>query len=510
MPPAADSDARQRAIAHVKGLPVAHRVMIGGAAVVVLLAGYLFFRWVSSPSYVLARADIAPGELTEITDALNTAGIGFELNDAGTRLSVRRQDLAAARSAFADAGVTGPDDGPGGESDRYRIEASGFATPRELREESLRLAHQADIEAALRRYLAIEDADVTLVIPAAALFADEEEPATASVVLELRDEIGEQQVLAVAGTVANSVEGLTVDDVLVTESSGRVLHQAGVTGQVGPGGNLDLTRQVEVAMEADVRRILESAGGGPGSTAIVTAVLDFDETTTESVTYDPENVVALREDVSAESYNGINADAAGIPGVDGGVTVGDDGTFEYVNNVTVQENGVNRTTTFTTKAVGTVSQINVAATIDDGSLTGIDPADPDQVATLIAAGVGLQPDRGDQIAVESVAVPAADPDAAEATTTADDGGGLDILALATQAIGALALLGVIGTLVLMARRRSDDADGEVVTLELEGGETRAELAGAPAGLTPREEVIELVQQQPDEIAALLRGWLAEK
>jgi flagellar M-ring protein FliF len=132
-----------------------------------------------------------------------------------------------------------------------------------------------------------------------------------------------------------------------------------------------------------------------------------------------------------------------------------------------------------------------------------------ELRELVTAAAGLDLERGDAIAISRV--PAIE---LEEAPPADDGGLVDQI----QRIVALAVLVLIALgLFLMSRRaRPEEPAEKVVPAQVRPS---PELDHGPAAATPeeliaqssvRDEVAELVERQPEEIAALLRGWLADR
>lgn len=504
----ADLDTRQRIASFARGLPIAHRVVIGVAAVVLVATAFLFFRWISSPSYAQIAAGLDGSESAEVTDALNSAGIGYKLEGGGSRVLVERSDVGQANQAMADTSVgsdSGGSDGP---------DVDAFA-PEVIQQDSLRRDAERRLESTLERLSFVRDADVSLAVPEPALFTEQEDPVTASVLVNTGRTPSGEETRAMALTVAGAVEGLSLDNVTISDFDGQILHSPGDSGTSGASDNLTLKRQVEASLEAKARRILETTGAGDDSTAVVNAQVNFDETTIEAVTYDPESSVPIRRQLTEEEFLGTGATADGIPGVDGGVTVDEDGDFSYRNTIDVTENGVNQVTTYTVQASGQIEGLNVAVVVDDGTQTGADVPSTGAIQTLVASALGVDEVRGDSIAVEAVPFPAleeGEQEAAAALTTGGDSE-LDIFGLVGQAVGVLLLIAVTVVLFLLTRRsEGDEASGragEEITLEL--GKPRVALpADDSEAARIREEVIELVQKQPEEIAAMLRGWLAER
>ena len=144
----------------------------------------------------------------------------------------------------------------------------------------------------------------------------------------------------------------------------------------------------------------------------------------------------------------------------------------------------------------------------------------EEVEQLVTAALGLEDARGDTVAVSAVPFPApAEVPAEEATT--------DMIDLAAR-IGAVVVLLLIAIIfILMLRRRRRDVKVIDITrdatpspaVEVVGTpphelDRPVEASAAPEALTSvssiKDEVIQLVEEQPEDIAVLLRGWLADR
>jgi flagellar M-ring protein FliF len=198
------------------------------------------------------------------------------------------------------------------------------------------------------------------------------------------------------------------------------------------------------------------------------------------------------------------------------------------------------------QAPGKVEGLHVAIVLDSGINTGAATVDPDQVKSLVTAALGLQiagETPRDSIEVQTFDLPAqtvaTNPDgtpvdeSAAATGDAEKKSPMDML---PQALGALVLAFVAFSLWRMTRKpkakKPKKVKGEAVSetpalgtggfgepfelgsagfLELgAAGGDPALMAQQAAMDNLRDDVIDLVQRQPEEIAVLLRGWLGDR
>jgi flagellar M-ring protein FliF len=502
----------------LRSLPLAHQVVIAIAAAILAMAGFFFFQWVSTPSMTVLFSDLDDANLATVVDELGRLGVPYEIDGGGSQVLVPKSQVYEVRGQMASAGVRSGADPEGFELlDGQGLNVSDFRQ---------RVDYQRALEGELEKTLltmdAITSATVHLVLPEETLFAEDEEPVTASVLLSPNRTLGELEVETVTFLVAAAVEGLETKNVTVADVDGHVLHAGGeIAGDsVASTKQLRMTRDFETALAADVQNILAAVVGPNAASVVVRAELDFDETETETQTFDNSDNVTLRDSNMRETYRGIGDPPGGTLGVEGEELATEEGTaYTYERDEVITEYGVDQVITRTITAPGKVEQLSVAVVMDDGSLTGAPVPEMTEVEGLIAAAVGLDTTNGDTLSVTAIPFPAASEDAIE--ETAADAPATDVMALIPQAIGGLVILLVAGALLLMSRggKKPKAVPIDATMPALGSGEAAragsadgTSIAGAVGGgdssIPP--DVLTLVQRQPEEIAVLLRGWLADR
>lgn len=507
---------RERIVGFVRALPAAQRVGIVAALGVLAIALVVFARWVTTPAYTVLYSDLESAAVSEVVDELEANGVPYELDNGGSTVLVPRDDLYDTRAMLAGEGVAGRTSPEGYEL----LEEQGLSVS-EFRQ---RVDYQRALEGELSRTLmamrGVDDASVHLVVPEDSLFSEQQEPVTASVVLTTSRPLDDAEVEGVTFVVASAVEGLELDHITVADDDGQVLHSPGELGGRSTAGsrNLTQTQEFEQALAGEVERLLTSATGGSPASVVVRADLNYDEEERETETFDPDSQVTLREQLSAERFEGIGSEPGGTVGVDGG-PMPETGESDYERDDELREFGVDRTTSRTVAAPGRVDGLSVAIVMDDGSITGAEVPPVVEVEELVTAALGLDADRGDTVAVSTTAMP-------EAEEPAEAEEGLDMLGMLPQALGALVLLVVAIALFLMTRRRDTGDEDDYLPEPIEELPARypeqVEREREPALTAPqrseeelqsdrvKSEVAQLVDSQPEEIATLLRGWLADR
>ncbi len=335
-------------------LTIAQRAGVAAAGVVVILAVIAFVGWVSTPSYTVLYSNIDDAQLADVIDALEADSVPYKLEAGGRRILVPRNRVYQVRASLASSGIQGAVVPKGYELlDEQGLSVSDFRQ---------RVDYQRALEGELARTLGaletVRSATVRLVIPEEALFAENQKPVQASVLIDPAGPVSQGDVDAITYLVASSVEGLEPDQVTVATTEGEVLAAAGVEGSPGVGNNqLRMTREFETTIAGDVQAMLSSLLGPGRSSVVVRAVLDFDEKTVEAETYTPESATALREQVVDETMTGTGAAPVGTVGVDGAALANGDGSYEYRRNEQTREYGIDRVFTRSVQAPGTIERL---------------------------------------------------------------------------------------------------------------------------------------------------------
>lgn len=502
----------------IAALPLAHKVLIVAAVGLLVIAAAAFFRWVSQPSYAVLYGDLDQASAGEVMDELEAQGIDYRLE--GSRIEVPREDVHTARASLAQEGLSGAPQVPGYEL----MDEQGLSVSEFRQEVDYKRALEGELTRTIEAMRPVETASVHLSVPDRAVFEDDQDPVTASVMIGTRQEMPPDQVESIAGVVASAVEGLETDEVTVADTEGRTLHSPDVAGSAAglTSRQMRQTREFEEALSDDVGEMLATITGDDRASVTVRAGLDYDEREVESETHDPDSQVALRDQRANERYEGTNITPGGAVGMDGGPVEDLEGEIDYESDSETTEYGVDRVVERVVDAPGGVEELSVAVVMDDGSATGADVPPLEEVENLVTAALGLDAERGDDLAISALPFPQTE----ETVPEVDEPG---FLAEQLPAIvGAIVLLLIAVALFLLARRRSTAQASEPLQWEPLGERDLSQtqqLPGAPQavdqGAQPTrelqpsgaarltQEVGGMVDEQPEEIAQLLRSWLAD-
>ncbi|WP_380163584.1 flagellar basal-body MS-ring/collar protein FliF [Jannaschia sp. R86511] len=513
-------------------LPAAQKTIGVVVAVALLVGAVMFVQLQRTPQLGPLYTGLSSADGGAVVEQLQAAGVPYELADGGATVLVPSEQVYDLRLQMSAAGLPGDDTGGYSLLDEQGVTASQFQQE---------VAYQRAMEGELARTVAsidgVETAVVHLAIPEKDVFLEESDTPTASVLVDTATgtTLDKGQVQAVVNLVSSSIEGMTPESVTVVDDEGTMLSASGAAGAVGGAGGEagELTAEFESRVAGDLQALLDTVVGPGNAVATVTAGLNFDEAeaTTERFLAPEAGVLPLSQTIETEDYTGAGNGEAGVLGPDNiAVPNGTGGADSaYASESTTVNNAVGKVTERVVSAPGAVERLSVSVVVDRDAVAR---ADMLALQDTVSAAVGLDAARGDVVSVTQMPFDVGDAEAVQAE--------LDAAAEAEAAAGqqqliwnavlaGLVLLVVIATIIMGTRRRKKREPVDLGLYE------PVEEAAPPAPLPPvpaprealpavpdpeaeqmaalqqqREEVIDLVDREPAEVAELLRSWLADR
>ena len=98
---------RQRLGAMIRTIPPAQQAGIAVALIVLILASVMFFRWVTTPAYTVLYSGLEASQVQSVIDELESQGVPYKLEAAGTQILVPRSEVYEVRASLAAAGIQG-------------------------------------------------------------------------------------------------------------------------------------------------------------------------------------------------------------------------------------------------------------------------------------------------------------------------------------------------------------------------------------------------------------------
>lgn len=492
------------------GLSVVRRVLIAGAAALVLLGlgAFAYFNQ-AGEGVPLFPGGLPEDEVAGVTAALDSKSIKYTLKDSHTIL-VPKEQYPKARVALAFEGL--PNRG-GGKGYELWDQSNITDTPLQQRVKQVR-ALQGELARSIMQIEPVAAARVILALPEPTPFLRDQRPATASVVIKLKPgaTFNKLQSASVVQLVARSVDGLKTENVTVVDSTGRLLSdpRAGEKDDLSQG-LVDQRRELEQYLAQKAQDML-TRHLGPGRAVVqVNADLNYQKVKELQTTYPKDGGVLVRERTT--TTKATTASRGGIAGAGsnvrqaGGTSGGGGSTNEEVNQADYEPS---KSVREMEERMGAVTRLTVAALVD---LTPLPAAEGQTAPTPISAAdaeaiiqnaIGFKAGR-DSVKVVNGALgglpPAVSEPDEETTRIQRMTAYVELARNISLAVAVAMTVGVAGLLLIRRRpRRLPPEEATAATAD-----------GSPVALTPvtpeqqRQELLqrflETARSAPDRTAA---------
>jgi flagellar M-ring protein FliF len=284
-------------------------VMVGFAASVAL--GVAVVLWTQKPSYSPLYGNLAHKDAVEIAQALQQAGIQYQIDQSNGIIMVPSGDLQDARMKLAGQGL------PHSGSTGFELmqEESGFSTSRLVESARYQRAIEGELARTIMTLANVESARVHLANPKQSVFVRKRKFPSASVVLKLYSgrNLEKGQVEAITHLVASSVAELDVSKVTVMDHKGRLLSSKDDSREMGlSSSQFEYTRELENHYKQRIEDILAPMVGRDNLRAEVTADVDFTYVEKTQEYFNPD-ATALRSEQVNEQQS-LLSEAQGVPG----------------------------------------------------------------------------------------------------------------------------------------------------------------------------------------------------
>jgi flagellar M-ring protein FliF len=399
------------------GLSLRQKVSIALVALLTAAGLFAFSRWRRESDFRALYTSMAPEDAAGVVQKLRETGVEYRLGENGASVLVPSARLAESRLALAAAGL--PKTGRIGFElfDRSNFGATDF-----VEHVNYMRALEGELERTVMSMAEVEQARVHLTLPKESIFLDKQQPAKASVMLNLRPgaQVSQAKVQAITNLLASAVEGLAPEAVSVVDMNGNLLNRPRRTGEGDASQltseSLEVRQQMERDLVAKIRSTLEPLLGADRFRAGASVECDLTSGEQQEESYDPSRSVMTSsqkaEDVVEKaSAGGVPGTASNLPSKDGKPPGSGAGTSRRTESVTYASSRIVKQTHI---PQGVIRRMSLAVLVDNtvrwegqGAQRRriLEPPAPETLKTikdLVAATTGFNSDRGDQLTVESL------------------------------------------------------------------------------------------------------------
>lgn len=422
-------------------------LMVAGAGVIALVVA--LFLWASSPDYRVLFSNVSEQDGGQIVSTLESQGVNYRLTGDGTTIMVPANQVHRLRLQLAEAGLP-----HGGNTGFAIMDDQSFGISQFAEQVNFQRALEGELSSSVESMGPVARARVHLAMAKQSVFVRDQEPAKASVVVNLHAgrSLSQGQVQSVVHLVSSSVSELSPEHVTVVDQRGNLLSQTDDEMGGLSGSELDYTQQIEHNFQQRIESILSPILGQDNVRATVTAQLDFSSREETIETYAPNQtpetaaVRSIQHNLSSQGGDHLNQ---GIPGalsntppgvVPSPITVPEPdldeqdaaegpladeqdpaaepvadqqaGVRQAGNGSWTQDNIVNyevdRNIAHIQHQRGRLDRLSVAVVVnhryetdEEGNPTAVplEPEEIDYIERLVQQSVGFNPERGDAIEV---------------------------------------------------------------------------------------------------------------
>jgi flagellar M-ring protein FliF len=536
-------------------------LLLFGVAIAVA-AGVVVVLWSRGPTFSPLYANLGADDQTQVAQALDAAGIPYQLEPGTNAIAVAADRVSDARLKLAGQGLP---QGDGGFA--VMSKDPGFGLSQFMENARYQHALESELARTISSLRPVETARVHLAIPRQSAFVRDQRSATASVFVQLKagHRLEQEQVQSILNLVASSIPDLDATHVTVVDQQGRLLSAPQGDDEVSQREqHFALAHRLEDDYAQRIEALLTPLVGAGRVRAQVVAQLDTSVTEEAHEQYRPDSQI-VRSEQSSEQTNRDGAGNGGVPGSlsnqppASGVAAAPAATPakpaaaptppgakpaaapavaaattetptppESTSRQSTKNYEVDRTLAYTRRPSGRLQRLSVAVLIDnvrttakDGSVkeTALSPQQIEHVTDLVKDAVGFDATRGDTINVVNAAFRAEAPEPIPLLEPIPLWERPMIRDLAKLAAGMIVLL-VLTFVVLRPLVRGLLSQAKAANALAPPAHESAGLKAAPAaaGVTQSAPLAyeqqlaqarSLVSQDPKRVAQVVRTWVAQ-
>lgn len=381
---------------------ITQKVIILSAVITIMTTIVILGRMAAKPDMVPLFTDLHSSDAGAIMSRLEDMNSQYQLADGGTTILVPNRDRDRLRIQLA------MDDLPrrgvvGFESWSEPV----FGETETNKRVRMLVALQGELTRTIESMTEVEAARVHIAIPEPKLFTSDTSDPTASIMVRLRPfaQLNSEQVLAIMRLVANSVEDLNPEQVVVVDSNMNILSEDIAESQVTTAAKLTATQlqlkeQFETNLASSIQSMLQTPLGYGNVVVRVSADLNFDEIESRRQEFGP-NSITRSEYTLEESSSGTTPGVGGEVGMDAnqGLAALDPATSEYERIEQTINREIDVYEEYIKRSPGTIDHLSVSVIVNTGEELELSQERADMIRSAVASAAGIREDRNDNVEV---------------------------------------------------------------------------------------------------------------
>ncbi|MCF6270040.1 MAG: flagellar M-ring protein FliF [Melioribacteraceae bacterium] len=372
------------------------KMMISGIAIVTVILLGVLVSFLNEPNYSTVYTNLSEKDAAKVLEHLNSKKIPYKIEDRGSTIKVSSEVVYETRLELASKGI--PNSGIIG----YEIfDKSTMGMSEFMQKLNYKRALEGELSRTIVQQEGVEAARVHIVTPEKSIFKNEQNDPTASVVLKLSiSSLSRGNINAIVNLVASSVEGLKRGNITLLDTNGRLLSQQSDDNEFGisTSKQYEIKRSIEKYLVSKAQAVLDNILGYGNAIIQINAELNFDQVERTIEEFDPEQQVAVSEQI-------IKTENIGSSYSDTSAQISQNSTINYEISKTIQR---------VVEGTGNIKRLTVATVINDevkqiknGEKVEIvhEPRSDEQLQKLeqiVRNAVGINDVRGDNFSIVNI------------------------------------------------------------------------------------------------------------
>ncbi len=369
------------------------RIILCVLAAVLILAVVLTVLLNQGQEYEVLFESVESSESAEILTALQDMGEEVRV-DASGRILVPAERLYAVKMQLAILGFP-----KSTLSYDTFINNVSFMTTDFEKKQYLIFQLNDRLAATIQSLEGVKKAVVNISIPEQSDFglSNQEDAPSASAAIEMKTgyELSPAQVKGIEHIISRAVPGLEVENVSITDSTGKLLKGSSADDSQSDFERLDFEAQFENRIAQKVHEHLAKVYGDDGVAVSVSAVLNYDKNLQESTDYTPSvNNDGMVQHQDTTTASGTTSSVGGVPGTDTNAEIptypqGTGGNDTYNQNTSSTDYLVNTLRQQIQREGYRIDRLTISTLVDDPALAPMEQA---ELVNIIAAASGALPE----------------------------------------------------------------------------------------------------------------------
>lgn len=491
------------------------RIAIIVAIVAVLIAIISLVIYTSSNKYSVLYADLDPADITTVVAKLEEDKIEKKVD--GNSILVPTEKVDELRLELASKLTSG--------SSGYELMDSGSSfgmTDEEFGIKKIRMI-QGEIEKSIKSLEPIESAKVNITAGEDSVFVTNKTPATAAVVLKLKSgkTITEDQVKSIVALVSRSVENLPEENVEVIDTNMNLLTKNISSGDGSTVSSESILKQQELEttyedkLSKSIVTLLEKVVGKNKVSATVNADLDFDSKKITETVVDPNKVPISQKTDKTTTVSGDGTKSESPVDNNMSNTINEEeGTITSTSESQTTNYETGRTQSEIISAPGEVKRLTASVFIDGN----YDAATLSNLEKAVAAAVGINTSRGDEISLVNMEFDTTSKEALEEQVAALQKEEADAskIKLIIYTVLGVALVAAIITLFIVKKKKKNE-DQRLLDVIIDEKPIIEETEHfAPLDFEVKNEkshieseIKNYAKEKPEQVVDIVKAWLTE-